>query len=166
MAETSDVTDASLDASRLDRLIGAAGSLEERIALIASGIAGRISFSTSLGLEDQVVLHAIAGAGAGFDVFTLDTGRHFPETIETIAASERRFGIKIRVIAPASADVDALVKRDGVDGFRLSVEARKSCCDVRKVMPLRACAERLRRLADGPQTQPIDGSRRCPIRHI
>ena len=33
--------------------------------------------------------------------------------------------------------VEALVARDGLFGFRLSVEARKACCDVRKVRPLR-----------------------------
>lgn len=121
----------------LDHSVGAAGAPENRIALIASGIAGRVSFSTSLGLEDQVVLHAIARAGAEIDVFTLDTGRHFPETLDTIEASERRFGIKIRVIAPDANDVEALVQRDGIYGFRLSVDARKACCDVRKVSPLR-----------------------------
>ena len=111
--------------------------LEDRIRAIAGAMEGRIAFSTSLGLEDQAVLHAIAATGADIDVFTLDTGRHFPETLETIEASQRRLGVKIRVVAPDPADLESLVARDGINGFRQSIDARKSCCDARKVRPLR-----------------------------
>jgi phosphoadenosine phosphosulfate reductase len=117
--------------------LAAAGSLEERIVLVADSARGRVAFSSSLGIEDQALLHAIATTGAPVDVFTLDTGRLFPETIDTIAASERRYGIKIRVVAPDPHELEQLVARDGVHGFRFSTEARKSCCDVRKVQPLR-----------------------------
>jgi phosphoadenosine phosphosulfate reductase len=111
-------------------------SLEERLIAIADAIPGRIAFSTSLGLEDQAVLHAIAATERSFDVFTLDTGRHFPETLETLEASELRYGLKIRVTFPDAQDVELLVARDGIMGFRQSVDARKACCDVRKVRPL------------------------------
>lgn len=110
--------------------------LGARIAYIAKTIDGRVAFSTSLGNEDQAILHAIAAAGARVDVFTLDTGRHFPETLETIERSERRYGLRIRVIVPEAHELEALVARDGINGFRLSIEARKACCDVRKVRPL------------------------------
>ena len=110
--------------------------LDARIGYIATAIDGRIAFSTSLGIEDQAVLHAIATSGARIDVFTLDTGRHFSETLETIERSERRYGLRIRVIAPEASDLQALVARDGINGFRLSIDARKACCNVRKVRPL------------------------------
>ena len=64
---------------------------------------GRVTFSTSLGIEDQAVLNAIAASGAKIDVFTLDTGRHFPETLETLEASENRYGLNIRVMFPDAA---------------------------------------------------------------
>ena len=127
----------TLRAADLDARLVARVSVAERLALIAAGIAGRVAFSTSLGLEDQVILHAIAEAGASVDVFTLDTGRHFPETLDTIEASERRYGLKIHVVAPDADELGTLVARDGINGFRASVEARKGCCDVRKVRPLR-----------------------------
>jgi phosphoadenosine phosphosulfate reductase len=111
--------------------------LAGRVADIARTVPGRIAFSTSLGLEDQAILHAIAESGAGVDVFTLDTGRLFPETLDTLAATERRYGLRIRVLSPDASAVEDLVGRDGVLGFRLSLEARKACCDVRKVRPLR-----------------------------
>lgn len=123
-------------ASMLEAQLGMIDDLGARIEAIAAALPGRITFATSLGLEDQAVLHAIAASGLPIDVFTLDTGRHFAETLETIDESERHFGLRIRVIAPDAADVEALVARDGVFGFRSSIEARKACCDVRKVRPL------------------------------
>jgi phosphoadenosine phosphosulfate reductase len=123
-------------ARALDAKLAALPSLVDRLKAIHGEIGGRIAFSTSLGLEDQAVLHAIADTGLSFDVFTLDTGRHFPETLETLEASELRYGLKIRVMFPDAKDVELLVARDGIMGFRQSVEARKACCDVRKVRPL------------------------------
>lgn len=121
----------------LDRRLAGLATLEERLLEITRTVKGRITFSTSLGLEDQAILHAIASSGAAIDVFTLDTGRHFPETLETLAASEQRYGIRIRVVAPDAKEVEELVARDGIFGFRLAVENRKACCEVRKVRPLK-----------------------------
>jgi phosphoadenosine phosphosulfate reductase len=121
----------------LDRRLSGIARLEDRILEILRSLPGRVAFSTSLGLEDQAVLHAIAAAGADVDVFTLDTGRHFPETLETLQASEHRYDLRIRVVAPDAREVEELVARDGIFGFRLAVENRKACCEVRKVRPLR-----------------------------
>jgi phosphoadenosine phosphosulfate reductase len=121
----------------LNAALAVAPSLEARIKLIARALGPDVRFSTSLGLEDQAVRHAIATSGAHIDVFTLDTGRHFPETLDTIEASARRYSRPIRVIAPDATDLETLVARDGINGFRSSIDARKACCDVRKVQPLR-----------------------------
>lgn len=121
----------------LDGQLAVVSDLVRRLELLAAAIPGRPVFSTSLGIEDQVLFDAIARSGITVDVFTLDTGRHFPETLDVLDASERRYGIKIRTVAPDAEQVEALVARDGVYGFRSSIEARKSCCDVRKVQPLR-----------------------------
>jgi phosphoadenosine phosphosulfate reductase len=123
-------------AAALDLRLAGIVSLEERVAEIARAIPGRIAFSTSLGLEDQALLHAVAASGAGFDVFTLDTGRHFPETLETLQASEQCYGLRIRVVVPDAREVEELVARDGIFGFRVAVENRKACCEIRKVRPL------------------------------
>jgi phosphoadenosine phosphosulfate reductase len=117
--------------------LACADRLEDRIAALAGAVRGRVAFSTSLGIEDQVILHAIAATGAPVEVFTLDTGRHFPETLQTLEASERRYGLGIRVLAPDARELEELVARDGLFGFRTSVDSRKACCDVRKVRPLR-----------------------------
>ena len=121
----------------IDRRLAGIASLEDRLREIARSIKGRVTFSTSLGLEDQAILHAIATSGVPIDVFTLDTGRHFPETLETLEASEQRYGVKIRVTAPDAREVEELVARDGIFGFRLAVATRKACFEVRKVRPLK-----------------------------
>ncbi|MFN0262488.1 phosphoadenylyl-sulfate reductase [Tepidamorphus sp. 3E244] len=123
-------------ARQLDAELREIDALPARLRHIAQAVPGRVAFSTSLGIEDQVVLAAIAAADADVDVFTLDTGRHFPETLETLDMSEARYGRQIRVVFPESDDVEQLVARDGIFGFRNSLEARRACCDVRKVRPL------------------------------
>lgn len=128
-------------AERLDAELAALTSLEDRIRVIAAAVPGRTSFSTSLGIEDQAITHAIATSGAKIDVFTLDTGRHFPETLDTLFDTEGRYGLKIRVMFPDAAEVEELVANDGIMGFRYSIEARKACCEIRKVRPLNRALE-------------------------
>lgn len=127
----------AIDPAALDRSLAELPTLEARLTHIATVVPGRITFSTSLGMEDQAVLHAVAAVGsAPFDIFTLDTGRHFGETLDTLEASVLRYGVPIRVLAPDAGALEALVARDGINGFRHSVENRKACCGVRKVAPL------------------------------
>ena len=128
-------------ALELNDALAATDDLVSRIKEVSKRIEGRIAFSTSLGLEDQAILHAIANSGvlksgAEIDVFTLDTGRLFPEVLETVELSELRFRTRIRLVVPDAAELEELVARDGVFGFRQSVDNRKSCCEVRKVRPL------------------------------
>ena len=106
-------------AGELDQRLARIKSLTDRIREIHRRIEGRIAFSTSLGLEDQAILHAIAESGIDdIDVFTLDTGRLFPEVLETVELSELRYGMRIRLVAPEASEVEQLVARDGVFGFR------------------------------------------------
>jgi phosphoadenosine phosphosulfate reductase len=123
-------------AAELDGKLARLATLEARIEAIRNSIEGRIALSTSLGIEDQAITHAIAVTGAAIDIFTLDTGRHFPETLDTLFDTEGKYGLKIRVMFPDAAEVEELVANDGIFGFRYSIEARKACCEVRKVRPL------------------------------
>jgi phosphoadenosine phosphosulfate reductase len=124
------------EAEELDRELSETKDLEARVVAMRRHVEGRIAFSTSLGLEDQAILHAIARTKSDIDVFTLDTGRLFPEVLDTVELSELRYGIRIRLVAPDTSEVEQLVARDGVFGFRNSVDNRKSCCEIRKVRPL------------------------------
>jgi phosphoadenosine phosphosulfate reductase len=123
-------------AAALDQKLASLATLEERLLAIRAVIDGPVALSTSLGIEDQAITHAIAATGADIEIFTLDTGRHFPETLDTLFETEGKYGLKIRVMFPDAAEVEELVSNDGVYGFRYSVEARKACCEIRKVRPL------------------------------
>src|SRR5947209_5224367 len=72
----------------------------ERLALLAERVPGRIVFTTSLGLEDQAIAHAIFTQELAIDVVTLDTGRLFPETYDIWTETERRYGRRIRGLSP------------------------------------------------------------------
>jgi phosphoadenosine phosphosulfate reductase len=112
--------------------------LPGRLSLARSRIPGRIVFTTSFGLEDQALAHAICTARPSLDVeiVTLDTGRLFPETYDLWAATEERYGVRIPAYAPDRDRLEALVARQGINGLRDSVENRQACCGVRKVVPL------------------------------
>lgn len=115
-----------------------ARDVEERLREACATIPGRIVFTTSFGLEDQVLTHVIARSGLGDRVSfaTLDTGRLFPEVYDLWAQTEERYGISIQAHVPRADDVERLVRDQGINGFRASPEARKACCAVRKLVPL------------------------------
>jgi bifunctional enzyme CysN/CysC len=114
----------------------AALDLAGRLVAIRSAVAGPVVFTTSFGLEDQVILHHICAAGLDIDVVTLDTGRLFPETYTTWEETEQRYGRRIRAVYPDHGALERLIAAQGINGFYRSKDARMACCDVRKVEPL------------------------------
>jgi phosphoadenosine phosphosulfate reductase len=111
--------------------------LNQRVAAIRRIVSGRVVFTTSFSLEDQAIAHAIFSQGLAIDVVTLDTGRLFPETFVVWAKTEHRYGRRILATYPDRSAVEALVRRQGIDGFYRSTGARHACCAVRRVEPLR-----------------------------
>lgn len=104
----------------------------------------KVALASSLGPEDQVLLHMAASGAPGLRAFTLDTGRLFPETYDVVRASAGRYPtVRLDVYFPEAADVEQMVNTHGIDLFRDSVAARKRCCEVRKVRPLRRALEGL-----------------------
>ncbi|NRP71300.1 Thioredoxin-dependent 5'-adenylylsulfate reductase [Ensifer psoraleae] len=114
--------------------------LAGRLALVAD-LEGRAVFTTSLGIEDQVITAAIGTDQLDIDVATLKTGRLFNETVALIDKTEETYGILIKRFYPEKADIDAYVAEYGVNGFYESVEARHACCGVRKLKPLARALE-------------------------
>jgi phosphoadenosine phosphosulfate reductase len=120
-----------------ERLAGL--DLTSRLHLIAAEIPGRLVFTTSLGVEDQALTHALAMAKLAkgrVEIVTLDTGRLFAETYDTWTETESTYGIRIAAYAPERAAVEDFVRDEGINGFRRSVAARQACCGFRKVEPL------------------------------
>jgi phosphoadenosine phosphosulfate reductase len=110
--------------------------LPGRLRLVRETVPGRIVLTTSFGIEDQLLTHWIAEAGLDIGLATLDTGRLFPETLDVWAATEARYGLTIQTYAPRAQPAEHLLRTQGALGFRVSIEARKACCDIRKVEPL------------------------------
>ncbi len=112
-------------------------SPEHTLALLAGRFPGSAVFSTSFGIEDQVIAHLIFSNNLPIRVFTLDTGRNFQETYATWARTLERYKARIDVYYPQADAVENLLSEKGPNSFYHSVENRKECCQIRKVEPLR-----------------------------
>ena len=111
--------------------------LADDIQRLIASTPGRWVFTTSFGLEDQAITHAIATAALPVEIVTLDTGRLFAATHALWTATEARYGLTVAAYAPQPAALTALVAADGEFGMYDSKAARLACCDIRKVEPLR-----------------------------
>ncbi len=111
-------------------------SLPEGIKLVTELFPGKVVFSSSLGQEDQVLTDVIFKNDLPVKVFTIDTGRLFNETYELLDRTTARYKKKIAVYFPNASDVEEFVATKGINSFYESVENRKDCCHIRKVIPL------------------------------
>ncbi len=98
---------------------------------------GTTTLSSSMGAEDQLLTHIIATEKISIPVFTLDTGRLYPETYSLMERTREKYGLNIAVYFPEASQVEAMVNSKGVNLFYESVENRKQCCHVRKIVPLK-----------------------------
>jgi len=98
---------------------------------------GKVALGSSLGAEDQVLTDMIAKIDTTTKVFTLDTGRIFPETYQTIHETKEKYGINVEVYYPNSEQVERMVNEKGINLFYESVDNRKMCCHIRKIEPLK-----------------------------
>lgn len=91
-----------------------------------------ISFS---GAEDVALIELAHKMTDNLQVFTLDTGRLHAETYEFIDRVRRHYGIRIEILFPDPAEVEALVNEKGL--FSFYEDGHSECCGIRKVNPLR-----------------------------
>jgi len=96
----------------------------------------RVALASSFGAEDMVILDLLAGLTDRPRVFTLDTGRLPQETYDLMDAARRRYGVTIEAVFPEREAVEAMVRERGLNLFYDSLEARRTCCAIRKVEPL------------------------------
>lgn len=109
----------------------------EMIQYFLEEFKGKIALSSSLGLEDQVLTQMVCSIDKNVKIFTLDTGRLFPETYDLIHRTNKKFGIQMQVYFPEALPVEEMVKTKGINLFYDSIEDRKTCCRIRKIEPLR-----------------------------
>jgi len=113
--------------------IDAAQSLLRRIAADYAPAA----FANSLSAEDMVLTDLILHARFDIEIFSLDTGRLPPETYALMHQVHQHYGLKLKLFYPNHESLEAYTHAHGINGFYASVELRKSCCQIRKVEPLR-----------------------------
>ena len=78
--------------SEIDSLLTATTSLTETeiLALLTEKYPDKVVFSTSFGMEDQVITDFIMKGHFPVKIFTLDTGRLFYETYTTTIPMQKR----------------------------------------------------------------------------
>jgi phosphoadenosine phosphosulfate reductase len=117
-----------------DQLAGK--TIEEQFGILCSVFPGKVIFTTSLGIEDQVITHKIFKSNYNIKVVTLDTGRLFSETYDVLSNTVIKYKKQIHVCFPEYEAIEKMVTEKGPYSFYKSVEDRKECCRVRKVFPL------------------------------
>ena len=108
----------------------------EALRGLASRFEGRIVFTTSFGIEDQVITDMIFKEEIPVKVVTLDTGRLFEETYKVYSRTLEQYQKPIYAYYPDTEQLGKFVTGKGPNSFYLSVENRKQCCHLRKVEPL------------------------------
>lgn len=111
-------------------------SVEETLAFLANEFKDKVVFSTSFGQEDQVITALIGQNDLPITIFTLDTGRLFQETYDVFHKTLKKYNKEIKVYFPEASEVENLLNQKGPNSFYESVENRKECCFIRKVVPL------------------------------
>ena len=109
---------------------------EEVLKQIGYQYSGKVIFSTSFSLEDQVITDMVFRNDIPIKVFTIDTGRLFPEIYKVFNQTIEKYKNKITVYFPDTQSIENLITQKGPFSFYHSVENRKECCHVRKVKPL------------------------------
>jgi phosphoadenosine phosphosulfate reductase len=94
---------------------------------------GHVEIASGFGPEGLVLIDIAARVQLGLHVFTLDTDFLFPETYALIDTVEKRYGIQVERLKSALTPGD----QERLHGPALWGRDPNSCCNMRKVEPLR-----------------------------
>jgi thioredoxin-dependent adenylylsulfate APS reductase len=97
----------------------------------------RVAISAAGGVDGMAILDMARRIEPSVRVFTLDTGRLPPETYTLFERVRERYGIDVEFEFPDRLKLERLVKDRGPNLMYRSVEDRLSCCELRKVEPLK-----------------------------
>jgi phosphoadenosine phosphosulfate reductase len=118
-------------------------SLQARVEVSVSQLSAALTdfknvcYANSLGPESMVLTDLIWGSAQEIEIFTIDTGRLYPETYDLIERVQQRYGRAMRIYYPNAAELEGWVGANGVNGFRDGIDQRRGCCAIRKVEPFR-----------------------------
>ena len=138
-------------------------SVDEALKQTAQIFPGGVTFSSSLGQEDQVLTDIISRNNIPVRIFTIDTGRLFNETYETIEKTRARYMINIDMYFPQADAVQNMVNEHGPNLFYESVANRQTCCNIRKVEPLNRALKGASVWITGLRASQTDHRKNIPI---
>ena len=109
---------------------GRVETAREALRWAADTFGDRLTVASSMG--DEVLVHLVGTTVPGADVFFLDTGYHFAETLGTRDAYQAMLPLRIRTILPLLT----VAEQNAAHGPRLHDRDPDACCAMRKVEPL------------------------------
>jgi phosphoadenosine phosphosulfate reductase len=93
-----------------------------------------VAIVSSFGADSSVLLHMLAQVDPTLPVYFLETGKHFPETLEYVRTLEKHLGLtNVRWLRPDPKDI----ARFDPNGDLWETDP-DSCCHIRKTEPLDA----------------------------
>jgi phosphoadenylyl-sulfate reductase (thioredoxin) len=122
---------------------------EELLAWGIRTFGERFAISTSFQKSGLVIIDMAARISTRVRVITLDTCRLPEETYEMMDLVRSRYGLTVETVMPDPPEVQAMVRRHGVNLFQRDPVLRMLCCNVRKVRPLERKLQQLRAYAVG-----------------
>ena len=138
-------------------------SLADSLRIVADVVQGKVRFSSAFGQEDQVIIDAICRHNINIEVFTLDTGRLFPETYQLIDHTRARYNKTIKIFYPQANELEDLTTKKGMHSFYDSPENRKECCFIRKVEPLKRALSSTQVWVTGLRSDQSTNRQRFPL---
>lgn len=108
---------------------------QELIGKVFRRFGDRAAIGTSGQLTGVVMIDLAVRAGIKPRVFTIDTGRLFPETYELFAAIEKKYNLKVERVGPDPEKIRKMVTEHGEYLFFDSRKKQELCCHLRKVEP-------------------------------
>ena len=91
-----------------------------------------VSFS---GAEDVALVVMAWKLKKDIKVFSLDTGRLHPETMQFLERIRKEYKIDIEFLNPDAAELEAFTRAKGL--FSFYEDGHEQCCGIRKIAPLR-----------------------------
>lgn len=120
------------DPAVLDRLFNGAPAQDLITYALKELAPGRAAVVSSFGADSAVLLHIVSKIAPDTPVIFLETGKHFPETLEFRDRLVKQLGLtNVRSVAPDAARLAAL----DADGD-LNARDADLCCAIRKEEPL------------------------------
>jgi thioredoxin-dependent adenylylsulfate APS reductase len=97
----------------------------------------RLAISAAGGVDGVAIIDMAWRINPDVRVFTLDTGRLPPETYALFEEIRDRYGINVEFEFPDRERVEKMVFASGPNLMYRGVDERLSCCEIRKVEPLK-----------------------------